>query len=321
VTLPTPLGPGGEFDRIRALAALWKDRARGLGDDCAFLEVGAGHIAVSVDLSVEGVHFRRDWLSDAEIGYRAAAGALSDLAAVAAEPLGLLLAVALPAEEPERTLLDLAQGVGDAVAAAGAAVIGGDLSRADRLTLDCCVIGRAAAPVRRSGARPGDLLVVTGALGGPLAALSAWRRGAEPPSAARERFARPPARHAAARYLAGLGARAMIDVSDGFAGDLGHLLAAGGVGARVEVEQLPVHPDAAAAADAAGEASWAFAARSGEEYELIAALPADVSRNALAAAPAPVTIVGTIEAAPGLRAFDRGVPAALPGGWDHFGTG
>jgi len=319
VTFLPPLGPGGEFDRIRALAALWKDRARGLGDDCAFLDVGTGRIAVSVDLSVEGVHFRRDWLSDVEIGYRAAAGALSDLAAVAAEPLGLLLAVAMPLAEPERTLLDVAQGVGDAVAAAGAVVIGGDLSRGERLTLDCCVIGRVGTPVRRSGARPGDLLVVTGAFGGPLAALTAWQRGAEPPSAARERFVRPHARHAAARYLAGLGAHAMIDVSDGFAADLTHLLVAGGVGARVEVERLPVHPDAVEAAAAAGEPPWAFAARSGEEYELVAALPADVSRNALAAAPAPVTVVGSIEAEQGLRALDRGTPVVLRGGWDHFG--
>ena len=319
MTLTTSLGPGAEFDRIRALAALWKDRARGLGDDCAFLEVGAERLAVSVDLSVDGVHFRRDWLTPTEIGYRAAAAALSDLAAVAAEPLALLLAVAMPSEEPEATLLALGQGVGDAVAAAGAVVIGGDLSRGDRLTLDCCVLGRAPAPVRRAGATPGDLLVVTGALGGPLAALTAWRRGVAPPSAARERFAHPPARHAAARYLAGLGARAMIDLSDGLGADLGHLLAAGGVGARVEADRIPVHPDAAQAAAEAGESAWAFAARSGEEYELLAAVPAGLSPNALAAAPAPLTIIGVIEEEPGVRAADRGASVPLPGGWDHFG--
>ena len=319
MTLPTALGPGGEFDRIRALAALWKDRARGLGDDCAILEVGAERIALSVDMSVEGVHFRRDWLTPAEIGYRAAASALSDLAAVAAEPLALLLAVAMPADEPESTLLELGQGVGDAVSAAGAVVVGGDLSRGDRLTLDCCVVGRASAPVRRAGARPGDLLVVTGALGGPLAALTAWRRGVDPPSAARERFVHPPPRHMAARYLAGLGAHAMIDISDGFAADLGQLLVASGVGARVDVDRLPVHPDAAAAALAAGESAWSFAARSGEEYELVAALPAGLSPNALAAAPAKVTVIGVVEAELGLRAMDRGVAVRLAGGWDHFG--
>lgn len=321
MTLATALGPGGEFDRIRALAALWQDRARGLGDDCAFLDVGAERIAVSVDLSVDGIHFRRDWLTPAEIGYRAAAAALSDLAAVAAEPLALLLAVAIPADEPERTLLDVGQGVGDAVDAAGAVVIGGDLSRGDRLTLDCCVLGRAPSPVRRSGARPGDLLVVTGTLGGPLAAITAWMRGEVPPGAARQRFARPPARHAAARWLAGLGAHAMIDVSDGFASDLGHLLAAGGVGARVDVDRLPLHAEARAAAAGVGEPPWAFAARSGEEYELVAALPAGITPGVLAAAPAPVAVVGTVEAEPGVRAFERGRAVTLPGGWDHFGKG
>ena len=94
--LETPLGQGVEFDRIRSLAALWGQRARGLGDDCAFLEAGGERLALSVDLSIEGVHFRREWLAPAEIGYRAAAAALSDLAAVAAEPLALLLAVGLP---------------------------------------------------------------------------------------------------------------------------------------------------------------------------------------------------------------------------------
>ncbi len=91
-SLETPLGPGAEFDRIRAMAARWGARARGLGDDCAFLEAGGERLAVSLDLSVEGVHFTREWLTPVEIGYRAAAAALSDLAAVAAEPFALLLA-------------------------------------------------------------------------------------------------------------------------------------------------------------------------------------------------------------------------------------
>jgi thiamine-monophosphate kinase len=314
------LGRGREFDRIRRMAARWQARAHGLGDDCAFIEAGGEVLAVSMDLAVEGVHFRRDWLTLPEIGYRAAAAALSDLAAVAAEPMALLLAVGVPEGEPDETLDALADGVGDAAADAGALIVGGDLTRAAQLVVDCCVIGRAPAPVRRSGARPGDRLVVTGALGGPRAAIAAWEAGEEPPAEARARFVRPAPRHAAARFLASHRARAMVDLSDGLAGDLGHLLAASAVGATVWVDRLPVLPAAEAAAARAGEPAWRFAAGSGEEYELLAALPADVTDEELAHAPVAVTVVGVFEETPGLRAVSGGGGHAvtLPAGYDHF---
>lgn len=318
--LATPLGPGREFDRIRKMAERWRSVARGLGDDCAFLEAGDAQLAVSIDLSIEDVHFRRAWLSPHEIGFRAAAGALSDLAAVAAEPLAVLLALGAPEKEPESTLHAVADGVGEAVRQAGAAIVGGDLTRAPVLVVDCCVIGRTGAPVRRSGARPGNVLVVTGSLGGPRAALAAWRAGREPSPDARHRFARPEARHGAAKYLASLGARAMIDLSDGLGGDLLHLLAASGVGARLEVDKVPVHTAAQREAQLAGEPAWAFAVRGGEDYELLAALPAGVTEEVLRAAPVPVTVIGAVEEGRGVRAFFHGVPVELPGGFDHFGA-
>ncbi len=319
--IDTPLGPGKEFDRIRAMAARWGARARGLGDDCAFLEAGGERLAVSVDLSVEGVHFTREWLAPVEIGYRAAAAALSDLAAVAAEPVALLLSLAVPAAEPDETVAQLADGVADAAADAGATIVGGDLSRGPGIVIDCCVIGRAAAEVRRRGAKPGDRLVVTGALGGPLAALLEWQAGREPAPEARERFARPASRHAAARFLASQRARAMIDVSDGLAGDLRHLLAASHVGATLEVERIPVLPAAAKLARRLKEAPWSFAARSGEEYELLAAVPADAAEAVVAGCPAPAAVIGTVEAEAGLRAVERGAPVRLADGFDHFGRG
>jgi thiamine-monophosphate kinase len=316
--LSTPLGPGREFDRIRRMAERWRFVARGLGDDCAFLEVGDATLAVSIDLAVEDVHFRRAWLSPHEIGYRAAAAALSDLAAVAAEPVALLLAVGAPEQEPESTLHALADGVGEAVRHAGALIVGGDLTRAPQLIVDCCVVGRCAVPVRRSGARPGDVLVVTGSLGGPAAALAAWQAGREPEPDARHRFARPEARHLAARYLVRLGVRAMIDLSDGLGGDLHHLLTASGVGARLDVDRLPVHPAAVREAQRAGEPPWALAVRGGEEYELLAALPPGVTDDLLRAAPVPLTVIGDVEAEPGVRAVHRRLPVTLPGGFDHF---
>lgn len=316
----SPLAEGPEFDRIRRMAARWKDRAHGLGDDCAFVEAGGERLAVSLDLSVEGVHFRRDWMSPAEIGYRAAAAALSDLAAVAAEPVALLLALGLPDDVDDGVLDALADGVGDAAGDAGALIVGGDLSRADRLVVDCCVIGRAGAPVHRRGARPGDRLVVTGVLGGPLAALEAWRAGETPHSEARARFVRPAPRHAAARFLAAHRARAMIDVSDGLAADLGHLVVAGGVGAALDADRLPVLGAARERAARAGEPEWRYAARSGEEYELLAAVPPEVTDEVLARAPVPLTVIGTIEAEPGVRATAGGARVSLPPGHDHFRT-
>jgi len=317
-SLATPLGPGREFDRIRKMAERWRSVARGLGDDCAFLEAGDAQLAVSIDLSIEDVHFRRAWLSPHEIGFRAAAAALSDLAAVAAEPLAVLLALGASEKEPESTLLAVADGVGEAVRHAGAAIVGGDLTRAPVLVVDCCVIGRTSAPVRRSGARPGNVLVVTGSLGGARAALAAWQAGREPSPDARHRFARPEARHGVAKYLASLGARAMIDLSDGLGGDLLHLLAASGVGARLEVDKVPVHTAAQREAQLAGEPAWAFAVRGGEDYELLAALPAGVTEEVLRAAPVPVTVIGAVEEGRGVRAFFHGVPVELPGGFDHY---
>jgi len=317
--IDTPLGPGREFDRIRAMAARWGARARGLGDDCAFLDAGGERLAVSLDLSVEGVHFTREWLAPAEIGYRAAAAALSDLAAVAAEPVALLLGLAVPADESDDTVAQLADGVADAAADCGATIVGGDLSRGPAIVIDCCVVGRAAAEVRRRGARPGDRLVVTGALGGPLAALLEWRAGREPTPAARARFARPASRHEAARFLAAHRARAMIDLSDGLAGDLRHLLAASGVGATLEVERIPVLPDAAGLAVRLKEEPWSFAARSGEEYELLAALPPEEADAVVAGCPVSAAVIGTVEAEPGLRATARGAAVRLADGFDHFG--
>jgi thiamine-monophosphate kinase len=317
----TQLGPGREFDLIRELVRRWGPRARDIGGDCAIVEAGGERLAVSIDVSVEDVHFRRAWLTPREIGYRAAAAALSDLAACAAEPAALLLTIAVPEQDAAELALAIGEGAGDAVADAGAVIVGGDMSRSERIVVDCCVIGRTAPGIGRAGAKPGDQLVVTGALGGPLAALEAWNAGREPAPEARARFARPAPRHAAARYLAHLRARAMIDISDGLAGDLQHLLAAGQLGATLDADRIPLLPSARAAATAAGEPAWSFASRSGEEYELLAALPPDVTADELAHAPVPVTIIGAFDAEPGMRARAGGQDVTLPGTHDHFARG
>src|SRR5437899_3087419 len=262
----TPLGPGTEFDRIRAIARALGTRARDLGDDCALLPWGEETLALSVDLSVEGVHFQREWLSPREIGWRAGAAALSDLAAVAASPLGVLAGVTAPVGEPESTTVDLMGGVADAAAAVGAPVLGGDLSRGGELSVAVTVVGRTPKPVRRTGATAGDALWVTGWLGGARAALAEWLAGREPPAELRRAFARPEPRIAAAQWLAERGARAMLDLSDGLAGDARHLAAANRLGLVIELERLPLGTATAQAASRAGQDPAVFAALGGEDY-------------------------------------------------------
>jgi thiamine-monophosphate kinase len=253
------LGPGREFDIIRTLLARWGSRAEGIGDDAALLDVPAGeHLVASADTSVEHIHFERAWLTPREIAYRATMAALSDLAAMAATPLGILLALGLP-----KSWLDAAgeigDGVGDALDVAKTIVRGGDISGASDLTLGFTVLGSTAAPLRRNGARLGDTVYVTGKLGGPGAALAAWQRGDTPSPAARDRFARPVARITEAIWLARGGARAAIDISDGLLADAEHMAVASGVRIQIDLERLPLF-------EGIGPLE---AAVSGEEYELI----------------------------------------------------
>lgn len=293
----TPLGPGGEFDRVRGIWRRLGARAAAAGDDCAFVQIGAERLAISSDIAIEGTHFLPGWLAFHELGWRVATAALSDLAAVAATPQGMLVSVGLSPELPEAFSADLMEGVGEAAAAVGSVVWGGDLVRSERLTIDAIVVGRLERePVRRSGATPGDSLCVTGSLGGPAAALEAWRARREPDRAARQRFARPVARIAEAQWLRDHGARAMIDLSDGLAADAGHLAAASSVAAVIDLGRVPVHV-AATGAEAA--------VTSGEEFELLVAVPArdveTIVREFAGRFDVPLTVVGRVDEGEGVR--------------------
>jgi thiamine-monophosphate kinase len=307
------LGSGAEFDRIRAVWERLGTRAAPSGDDCAIVQIGSEQLAVSTDLAVEGTHFREEWLGHTELGWRVASAALSDLAAVAAVPAGVLASVGVPPGWDERAVADLMDGIGNAAHAVGAMVWGGDLVRSEQLVVDVTVVGIVARPVRRSGAKPGDALWVTGALGGPGAALAAWAAGHEPGVRARERFAHPVPRIAEARWLEAAGARAMIDLSDGLVADAGHLAAASGVACRIDREAVPIHA-------AAGSEDDALV--SGEEYELLVALPAPfgdaeavefVEQFAV-----PFTRIGTVAPGHGVHVFAQGSPVDLPQGFRHF---
>ena len=303
----TPLGPGAEFDAIRQMLARWGDRAVGIGNDAAVVHVPRGDsLVASVDAAVEGQHFRRDWLSPREIGYRAVTAAMSDLAATAATPIGALLALELPASWLG-VLDDLADGIGDAVDAARAHVLGGNVSGGERLSITTTVLGSAFTVPTRRGAHAGDRVYVTGTFGAPGAALDRLLRG-EGPGEYREAFARPHARLAESRWLADHGVTAAIDVSDGLLADLRHLAAASAARVTVDAERVP---------RVAG-VTPAQALSSGEEYELIVTAPFALDGEEFQRQfGIPLTEVGTVGAGPA-HVDVRGARVADVTGWNHL---
>lgn len=306
----TPLGAGAEFDAIRRMLERWGPRARGVGDDAAVIaRLGDRALVVSTDTSIENIHFRAGWLTPQEIGYRATAAALSDLAAMGAKPLGLLSALAIP--ESWLVHLDaITDGIGDAAASAEAPIIGGDMSRAGELALTFTVLGTARDVLFRTSARPGDSVFVTGRLGGPLRALRDFQEGREPSAADRERFARPSPRIREAMWLSEQGATAAIDISDGLGADLMHLAAASRVVLSVDLDHLPTVEGATALE----------AAASGEEYEIIVTAPPDLDtskfhkRFGLELSQIGKVEHGTAE----VRMAIGGEQVPVPAGYSHF---
>lgn len=306
------LGPGREFDAIRQMVVRWNDRARGIGDDAAVVDLPRGDsLVASVDSVVEDVHFRRGWLTAREIGYRAAAAALSDLAAMGAAPVGMLVAIAIP-DSWRPDLLQIADGVGDVAARWKAPILGGNTTRGRELSITTTVLGSVYGPLRRDGVKPGDRLYVTGRLGASGASLRALLANAEPNPQHREKFARPQPRVEEARWLAAMGATAAIDVSDGLVADLGHLAAASGVRIELDLDHIPV-AEGVAPKDAAA---------SGEEYELVVSTPEPLDLEAFVAAfRLPLTpIAHAVAGDPGVEVRRKGRRVANPGGHDHFSS-
>jgi thiamine-monophosphate kinase len=306
----TPLGPGPEFDAIREMLRRWGPRAAGIGDDAALLDIPPGQrLAVSTDSSVEDIHFRRGWLSPREIGYRATAAALSDLAAVAATPCALVSALAVPnAWQP--SLHEITDGIGEAAAAYHALIVGGNITRGAQLSLTITVLGTVATPLLRSGVFPGDTIYVTGTLGASAAALRRLLAGETPLPAQRTRFARPVPRLAEATWLAAHGATAAIDVSDGLLAELSHLAAASGVRIALDERAVPV----------AADATLSDATEGGEEYELVVAGRAIDVEEFERSHRVALTAIGSAHAVErgGEPGVDVGGRVARGRGHDHF---
>lgn len=307
------LGPGREFDVIRDLVRRWGSVARGIGDDAAVLDVPAGsRLVASTDATVENVHFRRAWLTPTEVGYRAATAALSDLAAMAASPIAMLVAMSIP-DDWRESVGAIADGIGDAARRFDTPITGGNLTSGKELALTVTVLGTTPHPLGRDAARPGDALYVTGTLGGPKRAIAAWESGRDPRPDHRARFVHPSARIREALWLAEHGATCAIDISDGLVGDIRHIASASGVDVAIELDAIPV---------VSGSSSQ-DAATSGEEYELVVAAPTPLDEHAFARTfGVPLTQIGAVSAtagdAPRVRLRSHGKFVDLSGGHDHF---
>jgi thiamine-monophosphate kinase len=299
----------GEFELLALLRERLPDagpRVRlGSGDDAA-VTVPGGAVATSVDALVEGVHFRRETASLRQIGRKAISTALSDLAAMGAAAGEAYVWLGAPEGMDEAELLEVGEGLAAVAEETGATIAGGDLTRAPVLSLAVTVTGHAPDPgdfVTRGGARPGDALVVTGELGGAAAGLLLLEDPSlEGDDALRARQLDPTPRFAAGQALAAAGATAMIDLSDGLAGDAGHIANAGQALLVIDADALPIAPGVAAVAAASGRDPLELAAAGGEDYELLAALPPAAvgpAQKALAALGTPLTAIGRVEAAAG----------------------
>ncbi len=320
----------GEFafiERIRELVGAAPELALGIGDDCAAGRVPPGHLLLTTtDLLIEDVHFRRAWSDLHALGRKSVSVNVSDVAAMGGRPTALFLAVGIPDDLSLEELDRFTAGVLAACADYGAVLAGGDTCRSPRgLFISVTAEGTVAEEhlVTRAGARPGDLLWVSGTLGDSALALRELSAGGTPPAAVAARHHDPRARVALGRALGEGGlAHAMIDVSDGLLADLGHILDSSRVGAVVESARLSLSP-AFGAALRDDESLVDLALAGGEDYELLFASPpqAAAAVRSLATAEVPLTQIGRIEPQnAGLRVLDAGGrerPCPRPG-FNHF---
>lgn len=331
--------PRGEFELIAALrerlaragAAARPDLLIASGDDAAVSELADRGLAVSVDALVEDVHFRRASFPPRSIGHKGLAAALSDLAAMGARPRHAYVQLGLPEGIGDAECLEIADGLGALGARHEVAVAGGDVTRAAILFLAITVVGSAPSPsdlVPRDGARPGDVVVLSGELGGAGAGLRLLEQPAlaetiDPAAAAalRARQLEPDPRIRAGLALAAAGARAMIDVSDGLASEAGHLAAAGGVELRIDLDRVPLQAGVAEIARASGEQPMDLALGGGEDYELLATLPADAfeaARAAVRESRVELSAIGEVAAGEGVRLSGAEGPRRAVAGFDQL---
>ena len=313
------LGEAGVIELVTALLPAAPHNELWSGDDAALLSLRSNAAIVTTDTLVEGEDFDLAYCGGFDLGWKAVAVNVSDVAAMAGKPTHAVATLVLPPSTP----VDLVEGIGRGLAAAArrwdTSVVGGDLSAGPVVALGLTVIGALATrrAVTRGGARPGDLVCVTGSIGGSWGGLELLRRGrgdAAPELV--ERHLRPVARVDEGRLLSDLGATAMIDVSDGLAVDLARLMHASGTGCRVDPAAVPVDPGLDVLVElgiARSEDLTRSAILGGEDFELLATLPAGIE------APGGVTVVGEVTEAGRLRFGDDDLEElGREHGWDHL---
>lgn len=338
IILPMKVSEVGEFGLIKLLAELVPGDSgdhrvlAGIGDDAAAWAGDDGVVLATTDALVEGVHFTvgSPWR---EVGWKAVAVNLSDIAAMGGAPRYCLVALALPADAEVDHVVELYRGIAEAAGRFNVAVVGGNVTRAPGVTVTLTVIGRGQDEgiLTRSGALAGEQVAVTGWLGSAAAGLRMLSAGlkltAETEALLKRAYLLPQPRVAQGRLLVQCGVRAAIDVSDGLVADMGHICQASGTGASLEVDRVPIHPLMKAAFP--GECLH-LALTGGEDYELLFTAGKDNMdgiKAMLEALPGgddcPVTVIGEITGEPGVSLFRAaGRPYRPEGqGWDHFKKG
>jgi len=277
----TTLADIGEFGLLDLLAARLPqgdDVLLGPGDDAAVVAVPHGRALVCTDVLVDGRHFRRDWAGAADIGRRAAAQSLSDVNAMGGRATAVTVGLAAPPDLEVAWALEMADGIAEECALVGASLVGGDLTRSDVLVISVTGLGAADGdPVRRSGARPGDVVAVCGRLGWAAGGLAVLGRGFRSPRVLVEAYRRPAVPYAAGPEALALGATAMVDVSDGLLADLGHVAAASGVAIDLRGAAFVVDEPLQAVGAALGADPLGFVLTGGDDHALAATFPAGVT--------------------------------------------
>ncbi|MEI7779373.1 MAG: thiamine-phosphate kinase [Actinomycetes bacterium] len=315
------VGDLGEFGLLARIAARLNETDQpddgrvvvGPGDDAAVVTVPDGRVVVTTDMLVDGRHFRRDWSSAYDIGRRAAAANLADVVAMGADPVALVVGLALPSDTEVAWVTGLTDGLRDECAELGATVVGGDIVRVDLIVISGTALGDLGGrkPILRSGAHLGDTVAVAGRLGWAAAGLTVLRRGFRSPRVLADAHRRPDPPYAAALAAARGPVTAMADISDGLVADAGHLAAASGVSIELVKSQLPVAKELLEAAAAFNVDPLNWVLTGGDDHGFVATF---TKRRKL---PAGFIAIGVVVEGAGQVLVD-GEPYANQGGHDHF---
>jgi thiamine-monophosphate kinase len=312
MTLATT-GEFGLIQRVTARLGTAQTTLLGPGDDAAIVAVPDGRVVATADVLVEGRHFRCDWASATDIGHRAAAANLADIAAMGGVATALLVSLCVPPDIDPRWVEQLADGLAAEAESVGAGVVGGDMAASPVITIAVTALGDLVgrSPVLRSGAQPGDILALAGRIGQAAAGYTVLSRGFRSPKALVEAYRRPAVPYWAGPAGAALGATAMIDVSDGLLADVGHVADASHVGIDIRREAFEVTQPMRDAGAALGVDPYLWVLTGGDDHAIVAAFP---PRTEL---PDGWTVIGRVLDGAGVTVDGR-IYTDGPMGWDHF---